>query len=143
LANLRQTVTPYLSTFGLEPEATYVVTGGLGGIGLKIAQWLCSKGAKNLILVSRSGLSHNPAAKEFVSTLKASGVRFECPAIDIADRVLMEDYFTKSSMPPIRGCIQSAMVLRDATLANMTIDDWHQALAPSACSESQRNLEYT
>jgi NADPH:quinone reductase-like Zn-dependent oxidoreductase len=130
LADLLQTVTPYLSTFQLETEATYVVTGGLGGIGLKIAQWLCSKGARNLVLVSRSGLSCNTDAQAIVSTLKASGVRVECPAIDIANRELMEEYFTNrpSKLPPIRGYIQSAMALRDATLANMTIDDWHQPL---------------
>jgi NAD(P)-dependent dehydrogenase (short-subunit alcohol dehydrogenase family)/aryl carrier-like protein len=132
IADLLQTVAPYLSTFRLDSNATYVVTGGLGGIGLRIAQWLCSKGAANLILVSRSGLSRNPKAQKIVSALTADGVSVDCPAIDIADRELMKNYFTKRqlTMPPIKGCIQSAMVLHDATLAKMTIDDWHQALAP-------------
>jgi NADP-dependent 3-hydroxy acid dehydrogenase YdfG/aryl carrier-like protein len=120
------------STFCFSPNATYVVTGGLGGIGRSIARWLCSRGAMNLILITRSGLSGNSKGEEMVSELTSRGVRVDCPEIDITDLATLQSYFTKCSqtMPPIKGCFQSAMVLRDTTLSNMSIDDWTQAIRP-------------
>ncbi|KAF2010557.1 hypothetical protein BU24DRAFT_472713 [Aaosphaeria arxii CBS 175.79] len=126
------TITSYTPAFRFDPDSTYVVTGGLGGIGLKIAQWLSGRGAMSLILISRSGLSPSSKAWGVISALRSNGTRVDCPAMDITDKSAMERYFKNrhNTMPPIKGCIQSAMVLRDATLANMTVEDWHQALAP-------------
>lgn len=129
---MSQAVTSYDSTLAFDPNATYVIAGGLGGLGRSIARWLHSKGAMNLILLSRSGLGRNSEAQELVDELAANGVRVECPAIDIVDRGALQSYFEdcQQRLPLIKGCFQSAMVLRDATLANLTVENWHQAVAP-------------
>jgi len=97
----------------LNPKGTYVVAGGLGGQGRSVALWLVSKGARHLLLLSRRGTSDSNAI-QFVSDLVASGIDVHAPTCDITDsstlkRVLEE---CQRSMPPIKGCIQSSMVIR-------------------------------
>ena len=94
-------------------NATYVIAGGLGGIGRRSASWMAQRGAKNLILLSRSGVS-NDEARELVDSLLRQGVRVEVPRCDIADFASLKHALDclQCQMPPIKGCIQSAMVLR-------------------------------
>jgi NAD(P)-dependent dehydrogenase (short-subunit alcohol dehydrogenase family) len=119
-------------TLCFDADATFVIVGGLGGLGRSIARWMCSHGAKNLILISRSGLSGSEKAQKMVSELRASGVHVECPQVDISDFRLLEttigDLATR--LPPIKGCFQSAMVLRDSTLSRMTVQEWKLATEP-------------
>src|SRR5262249_27875861 len=56
----------------LRPDATYLVTGGLGGLGLKVAEWMGERGARHLVLVGRSGAA-TPAAAEAVAALRGAG----------------------------------------------------------------------
>ncbi|KAF1951254.1 reducing type I polyketide synthase [Byssothecium circinans] len=125
-------VAPRSSHLYFDTNATYVITGGLGGLGQSIARWLCRKGAKNLILISRSGLNNNAKAQELVDELTSSGVRVECPAVDITNLPALQEALSRytQTMPPIKGCFQSAMVLRDSTLNRMSVADWHHATAP-------------
>lgn len=89
------------------------MAGGLGGLGRSMIQRLVDRGAKNLILVSRSGATSEPA-KAAVESLQSQGVKVEVYSCDVGNRdglsAVLED--AKRKMPPIRGCIQSAMVLR-------------------------------
>jgi len=95
------------------PDATYVVAGGLGGLGRSIARWMVKKGARSLLLLSRRGYLAADS-EEFLSSLHAEAVRVEAPPCDIADASCVERVIrdASSTMPPIRGCIQAAMVLR-------------------------------
>ena len=79
-----------------------------------MAQWMVSKGARNLVLLSRSGLQDNNKLISFVEELQRSGVDVMCPQCDIADAASLQAVIQRceASMPPIRGCIQAAMVLR-------------------------------
>ena len=54
----------------------------------------------------------------------------EAPPVDIADAAALKDVFGRSSLPPIKGCFQSAMVLRDAVFETMTYDDFKASTAP-------------
>lgn len=86
----------------------------------------------NLILLSRSGNTKHPA-KKLLHDLEELGVRVATPRCDVSDldslrRALNE--CSAAGMPPIKGCIQGAMVLRDSTFANMTVDDYYTALRP-------------
>ncbi|MCJ1384592.1 hypothetical protein MMC17_007710 [Xylographa soralifera] len=114
-----------------EATATYLISGGLGGLGRSIARWMVSRGAKNLILLSRSG-PVGDAARVLVIELSLKGVRVECPSCDIADLESLKEVVIRlqQSMPPIRGCIQGSMVLKDATFETMTADDWNAAIRP-------------
>lgn len=102
------------SNFSLDGNATYVVAGGLGGIGRNISRWLVHRGAKNLLLLSRSGTDGNEMAQALLADLHAKGAKVECPRCDIADMQSLKNTLEQCSqtMPPIKGCFQASMVLR-------------------------------
>lgn len=119
-------------SFELSADGSYLIAGGLGGIGRRIARWLIEHGARNLILLSRSG-SRNPYAEQLVSDLAALGAKVAIPACDVCDAVGLKaaiEACQKEGMPPVKGCIQASMVLHDAAFAGMTYDAWHAATAP-------------
>jgi acyl transferase domain-containing protein len=105
----------------LRPDASYLVTGGLGGLGLKVAAWLASQGARNLVLMGRSQGSE--AARQAVLALEASGVRIlrvqgDASREEDVHRILGE---IAQSMPPLRGVIHAAGTVEDALLVRQ---DW-------------------
>jgi phthiocerol/phenolphthiocerol synthesis type-I polyketide synthase C len=120
-------------TLSLPENATYLVTGGLGGFGLKTAQWLASKGARNLILVSRSGPASDEA-KRAIAEFKAQGVRVHAAACDITDKAAVTALFatTQSLMPPLRGIVHAATVINDSLVRNTNTAQIHSVLAPKS-----------
>jgi NADPH:quinone reductase-like Zn-dependent oxidoreductase/NAD(P)-dependent dehydrogenase (short-subunit alcohol dehydrogenase family)/aryl carrier-like protein len=115
-----------------DPRSSYLLAGGFGGIGQSTARWMVQNGATSLILPSRTLVEGSGSVREeLVLELRAQGADVRAPLCDIADRVQLEKTLQDlSDMPPIKGCIQAAMVMRDSSFANMTIDDWHASLAP-------------
>ena len=92
-------------------DASYLLIGGLGGIGRATAFWMIKHGARNLIFASPSGLDKEKA-KEGVALLRKQGAKvavFKCDVSNTGDvdRVLEQ---SKSDMPRIRGMIHAAMV---------------------------------
>ncbi|KAL7953263.1 putative polyketide synthase [Trichoderma compactum] len=124
----------------LRPDASYLVVGGIGGIGRSIAHWLVAHGAKNLILLSRSaGNVDLPENKDtngamFVRELRESaGCRVKPVSCDISlasDLVKALRVCADDGLPPVRGVVQGAMLLRDAIFEQMTLADWHGGLRP-------------
>ncbi|KAI0972147.1 lovastatin nonaketide synthase [Xylaria arbuscula] len=106
-------------------DATYVIAGGLGGLGRSFARWMASRGARHLILLSRSG-PQKPVARVLVRELESQGVQVMAPMIDIGDAVSLRHELKRAAqaMPPIRGCIQGTVALRDNIFENMTYQDW-------------------
>jgi len=93
-------------------DASYVLSGGLGGVGRSMALWMAARGAKTLIFLSRSGNVSGEIA-ETIATLEVKGTKvcvFKC---DVSDRARLADVMDecKATLPPIRGVIQGAMVL--------------------------------
>lgn len=119
--------------FSLGPNGTYVVAGGLGGIGRRIARWLVAdRGARNIILLSRSG-KLNPHAEKLIEDLAAFGAKVATPSCDVCDIDALKaaiESCMQAGMPPVKGCIQASMVLRDAAFAGMTHEAWQAATAP-------------
>ncbi|KAF3919106.1 hypothetical protein ABW21_db0206002 [Orbilia brochopaga] len=115
---------PQLTT--LSPDASYVIAGGLGGLGRVAARWMAERGAKNLILLSRSG-PRTLEMKAFVAELESMGVNCFTPACDISNRSMVEKVFQSLNCPPIKGCLQSSMVLRSALFTDMTHKEWTEA----------------
>ncbi|GFN16497.1 type I Iterative Polyketide synthase (PKS) [Aspergillus tubingensis] len=117
----------------LDPDATYLVAGGLGGLGQSMLTWMVGRGARNLLLLSRSG-EKGRETQEFLSYLRAEGANVQVRVCDVAEedslRAAIED--AASHMPPIKGCIQAAMVLQDVGFENMTYKDWETAVKPKA-----------
>ncbi|KAF2704752.1 KR-domain-containing protein [Pleomassaria siparia CBS 279.74] len=117
--------------YQLSSNATFLIAGGLGGIGRKISAWLVERGAKHLILLSRSSLDSNKRAIVVVEELRKQGIEVKCPRCDISDLVSLRAALEEcSSMPPIRGCFQATMSIRDNTFDRLTIDDWRECTLP-------------
>ncbi|KAI1288881.1 lovastatin nonaketide synthase [Xylaria venustula] len=116
-------------------NATYVIGGGLGGLGRSFARWLVSRGARYLVLLSRSGVQ-SEAAKDLVDELQAKGVKVATPAVDLINLGQLGEVVKDlaQSMPPIRGCIQATVALRDALFQNMTYEDWVTAVDSKAAT---------
>ncbi|KAM3069262.1 hypothetical protein ACMFMG_010772 [Clarireedia jacksonii] len=112
-------------------DRTYVVVGGLGGLGRSIARWMVTQGAKYLLLPSRSGPNTDKAV-ELVEDLVAKGVTVRVPVCDVADPASIKSVLVDcaTNMPPIAGCIQAAMVLRDSLFEKMSFEDWKTAINP-------------
>ncbi|RYO83338.1 hypothetical protein DL766_002690 [Monosporascus sp. MC13-8B] len=115
----------------LDETASYLIPGGLGGIGRAIVKWMADKGAKHMILPSRSGLSPSAkAASEVVLELQNRGVRVATPRCDVSSSsslsAMLDD--CAKTMPPIKGCINAAMVLQDAVFENMSYQQWDLTL---------------
>jgi SAM-dependent methyltransferase/NAD(P)-dependent dehydrogenase (short-subunit alcohol dehydrogenase family)/aryl carrier-like protein len=115
----------------LDPNATYVVAGGFGGLARRICRWTVERGARNLVLLSRSG-PKSTAAQELLCELRLQGVRVECPACDISSTAdlqhALEDSLTR--LPPVKGCIQGALVLQDSIFERRTHKQWTTTLSP-------------
>ncbi|KAN0087204.1 hypothetical protein V8E54_000892 [Elaphomyces granulatus] len=120
------------NSYNFDPDASFVISGGLGGLGRSIARWMASRGAKNLILLSRSG-NVKDSSMELVGDLEGMGVRVATPRCDVSDVESLKNALNEclsNGMPPVKGCFQGAMVLRDSTFANMSLADYYTALKP-------------
>ena len=115
----------------LSPAATYLVTGGLRGFGLKTAQWLVSKGARNLVLISRSGPVSSEAMTS-IAELKARGVRVHAAACDVTNEKSLTALFAliSTEMPPLRGIVHAAVVIEDGLVRNTNAEQIRNVLAP-------------
>ncbi|KAF2816383.1 uncharacterized protein BDZ99DRAFT_542807 [Mytilinidion resinicola] len=112
-----------------DAQATYLITGGLGGLGRSIVKWMVSEGARNLILLSRQG-GESENSKSFVDSLKASGISVFAPKCDISDEEVVREVLQQAQerMAPIKGCIQASMVLKSAMFQNLSLDQWNDTL---------------
>ncbi|MBI4995371.1 MAG: SDR family NAD(P)-dependent oxidoreductase [Rhodocyclales bacterium] len=99
-------------------DATYLVTGGLGALGLQTARWLVERGARHLVLTGRR--APDAAAAQVVANLVSEGVAVRVVQADIADRAQVQALLAEigRSMPPLRGLIHAAGVVHDAVLMN-------------------------
>ncbi|CAG8028853.1 unnamed protein product [Penicillium olsonii] len=115
----------------LQSDASYVIVGGTGGIGLDIAGWMPEKGAKNLVLVSRSGASTD-AAKKAIEDIKLKGVNVEVCRCDVSDKQSVEQQLVPvlSRLPPARGVVYGAMVLRDTLFEKLSFADYQTVMMP-------------
>ncbi|KAF3481104.1 uncharacterized protein GIQ15_03863 [Arthroderma uncinatum] len=115
----------------LSGDASYVLSGGLGGIGRSVALWMSSRGAKSLIFLSRSGEA-SPDAQKTIETLKGRGVKVQVFACDVTDkdRVAAVLKQCEETLPPIKGCVQGAMVIADKIFENMTLKKFQTGTRP-------------
>lgn len=115
----------------VDPEATYLVTGGLGGFGGAVAAWLAGQGARNVALVSRRGLQA-PEAAELIDDLTQQGVTATAYASDVTDLASMCEVIDSidGSGHPLRGVVHAAMQLDDAPLTELDDARFRTALSP-------------
>jgi NAD(P)-dependent dehydrogenase (short-subunit alcohol dehydrogenase family) len=97
----------------LRPDATYILVGGTGGLGRSMARWMVAKGARTIVLVSRSG-SVAGKVKELVDELGAIGANIIVRRCNVVNKAEVDELISTglSDLPPVRGVVLGTMVLR-------------------------------
>ncbi|RAK74691.1 type I polyketide synthase [Aspergillus fijiensis CBS 313.89] len=118
-------VPPVEGPLAMDPDSTYLLAGGLGGIGRSIADMLLSHGARHLAFISRSGDAKGEA-RRFMDQLQRHGCDARAYACDISDRESLRSTLARcsSEMPPIKGLIQCSMILKDGIFEQLPYEDW-------------------
>lgn len=122
----------------------YLLTGGLGAVGLAVARAMVEEGARRLILMSRSGLPARrtwadidpatPAGQRIaaVRALESLGVSIQCPAVDVADEAAVAAFladYAAEGWPPIRGVVHLAGVLDRRLISETSQAQFEAAIA--------------
>jgi phthiocerol/phenolphthiocerol synthesis type-I polyketide synthase B len=112
-------------------EGTYIITGGLGGIGLALAQWMGERGAGSLVLVSRSG-AISQAARAALERLSCMGARVTVMQADVTDKVQLGRLFTtvKAELPPLRGVLHCAGIHDEGAILRLDQQRFQAVMAP-------------
>ncbi|WP_194868995.1 type I polyketide synthase [Myxococcus sp. AB025B] len=111
-------------------DATYLITGGLGGLGLRCARWLAKEGARHLALLGRNAPSEE--ARVVLQALAAEGVSVRVLAADVGEQASLARALSelRADMPPLRGVIHAAGLLDDALLASQERERIERVLRP-------------
>ena len=114
----------------IQAEGSYLITGGLGALGLNIAKWMAEQGAKNLVLTGRRQPSEK--AQQTIEQLQKAGVKVLVLCGDISQeedvtKILFE---IEASLPTLRGVIHAAGLLDDSLLLNMNWEQFTRVMAP-------------
>ena len=114
----------------LKQDRTYLVTGGLGGIGLAVAEWLVEHGAGTIVLNGRR--PPNEEATEMIRELEERGVTIRVELADVSDSEALDDMLARvdQELPALAGVIHSVGVLSDGALTNQSWDRFEIVLWP-------------
>jgi myxalamid-type polyketide synthase MxaC len=116
--------------FAFKADATYLITGGLGALGLQVARWMVDRGARSLVLSGRTGTEG--AAKPALDQLRAVGARVIVARADVARREDVQRLLSEigASHPPLRGIVHAAGVLDDGVLLQQDWERFARVMAP-------------
>jgi acyl transferase domain-containing protein len=114
----------------LSREATYLVTGGTGGMGLRVSQWLAGQGAGHLVLLSRR--VPDERAEAAIAGMRAAGAKVITRCVDVADSAALTALIAdvRATLPPIRGVMHIAGVFDDRVLVRQDWERFERVLAP-------------
>jgi acyl transferase domain-containing protein/acyl carrier protein len=133
-------------SFGLRPNALYLITGGFGGLGANFAEWLAANGAGHVALLGRRDVDQ--ADDGLVSTLEKAGACVYAFSADVSNRDELAAVFSAIDATglPLSGIIHAAGILRDGVLQNLSWDDFASVLAAKVAGgwllhEMTRNRE--
>jgi acyl transferase domain-containing protein/acyl-CoA synthetase (AMP-forming)/AMP-acid ligase II/pimeloyl-ACP methyl ester carboxylesterase len=122
-------VRTYHST-SLQQDKTYLVTGGLGALGLQLARYLVAKGAKNIVLVSRSLPNKN--ARVIIDELQQQGVNILPLQADIGKEEEVHNLLAQidNNLPPLKGIFHAAGTLDDGIIQKQNWQKFQKVLEP-------------
>lgn len=109
-------------------SASYLLVGGLGGLGRAISTWMVEHGARELLFLSRSAQA-SPKTDVFVNELESMGCTVKLVQGDVTNPKDVEAAIAEATHP-LKGVIQMSMVLRDQNFSKMTFDEWTAAAMP-------------
>jgi NADPH:quinone reductase-like Zn-dependent oxidoreductase/NAD(P)-dependent dehydrogenase (short-subunit alcohol dehydrogenase family)/acyl carrier protein len=121
--------TPHYTAAQLRADGTYLITGGLGGLGLTVARWMVERGVRSLVLLSRTGGS---ADNDAVSVLRAAGAQVRVIQADVSQEADVARALDEigTFMPPLRGIIHAAGVIDDHLLLKLDDESFRRVMAP-------------
>lgn len=129
----------------LTPDATYVVTGGVGALGRTVATYLAERGARHIVLLSRSAVpprntwstlaEGDPhfSTVDAIRAVERLGARVSTASVDVTDVGQLQEWLAdhvREGGRPVRGIIHAAGTVHDQLLMNMSEDDFAKVLAP-------------
>ncbi|EFA05204.2 fatty acid synthase [Tribolium castaneum] len=121
-----------LPKFWADPSKCYIILGGLGGFGLELADWLVLRGARNLVLTSRTGVQTGYQTQR-IKIWQSYGARVNISTITISskdDCVKLIQEATK--LAPVDAIFNLAVVLKDELFENQTEENFRISLTPKA-----------
>lgn len=129
----------------LRSDISYLITGGLGALGLVTARWMVENGARHIILVGREGLPPRSQWQSLLASdraygrvaavraIEALGGHITIAAVDITDAEALRNFVThyeNECRPVIKGVIHAAGVARPQLLVDMSAKEFHEILRP-------------
>jgi len=108
-----------MKQYAIEENATYIISGGYGGLGWAYTKWLISKGSKNIVLLGRIGTVNQDIQSE-IEELKSKGYKIEVHKIDVAKFAEVQKLisYIETNFPPIKGIFHTAGTLNDSFFLN-------------------------
>jgi acyl transferase domain-containing protein len=139
-----QHLTPPLPP-SFHPDGSYLITGGLGTLGLLVARWMVKQGARRLILMGRTPVpqrsiwyqleADHPQRKliQAIQELETLGATIHLAAVDVADEDQLSTFlaeYKREGWPALRGVVHTAGVVQDELLLRMTTETFQRVLRP-------------
>ncbi|PSB05585.1 short-chain dehydrogenase, partial [Pleurocapsa sp. CCALA 161] len=114
----------------IKSKGTYLITGGFGALGLELAQWMVTEGAKHIVLVGRS--EPNKTAVQKIEELEKAGANVSVLKGDISQQEELVHILEQieAFLPPLQGVIHAAGILDDGLLSSMKWEQFTKVMAP-------------
>jgi acyl transferase domain-containing protein/acyl carrier protein len=114
----------------LRANGTYLIAGGLGALGLKIAQWMVERGARYLVLTGRREASTQ--ARETITSIEQAGAKVLVAQADVSSETDMVRVFDEieASMPPVLGIVHAAGVVGYQVIKDLDLNELESVLRP-------------
>ncbi|WP_026736723.1 type I polyketide synthase [Fischerella sp. PCC 9605] len=129
VARLVRSQVPPARTASFQSDSTYLITGGLGALGIKVAQWMVEHGARHLLLTGRREASAE--VQKAIAEMERVGAKIVVAQADVAEWQDMVRAIEQieTSMPPLRGIVHAAGVLHDGILLQQDWKAFEQVMA--------------
>ena len=125
-----QTLTGETKTGRIRDDRTYLVAGGLGGIGRVVAGWLADNGAGAIVLNGRR--PPDPEAEETIAALRQGGATVQVEVADVTDGTAVREMLSRidATLPPLGGVIHSVGAVSDGSLASQNWERFEEVMWP-------------
>jgi NADP-dependent 3-hydroxy acid dehydrogenase YdfG/acyl carrier protein len=124
-------VAPLEKPVTFRPDVTYLITGGFGGLGITLADWIVEHGGRHVVLMGRSGAS-SESAQQALAALQRTGAQVMAAQADVGDAQQVADVLADidRTMPPLGGIFHAAMVLDDSMILQLNPERFRSVMAP-------------
>ena len=127
VARLTHSAAPPAGTMQLHRDGAYLVTGGTGGVGLRVVEWLAQNGAGEIVVLSRTGIvpDTDDARHAAFESLRAQGCAVHVVAADAGDESQLTAVLSRfaTDWRALRGVVHAAVQMSSAPIATLAPDD--------------------